>query len=157
LRMLAAYNAGSYQIAERDAGQLLGSGALPDNEIRLVRARILVDTSQEGDNTNIDEALGLLNNIGNNISEELLAVANEYRARAHLRRRSFGDALNAVDRALANTETGSRHYLRGQILEGLGRNDDAIEEYQWVLSWSNVYPYPYAPDAREHLEALGGA
>ncbi len=155
-RMIAAYHAGNFTIAEADAQELLGTGVLPDDEIRLLRARILVDNADNLDGNPLSEALSLLNSIGDGLPPEQAPIADEYRARANLGLRNFGDALTNIDRALT-VETGTRHYLRGQILEGMGRDDDAREEYEWVLTWAQVYPYPFAAEAQMRLEDLSSA
>jgi hypothetical protein len=80
----------------------------------------------------------------------MIPIANEYRARAHFALGNLGDALNAVNNALA-VETGSRYYLRGQIYEAREEFDNAIADYEWVTRWSRVFPYPFADDAAEGI------
>jgi hypothetical protein len=69
-----------------------------------------------------------------------------------------------VNSALRGGETGTRHYLRGLILEARADMEDsatpeddrleAMREYEWVLAWSQVYPYSFFQDARRRLTAL---
>ncbi|MBZ0286204.1 MAG: tetratricopeptide repeat protein, partial [Anaerolineae bacterium] len=151
-RMLAAYNAGNYATAESDAEALLGAGVIPDSEIQLIQARILIDeAASEADYT---DALGILTNIGNNLPAESQPVANEYRARAQYNLEQYADALRLVNQALAAGETGSRFYLRGLIEEAQGDTEAALKDYNWVLTLSSVYPYPFLPDVRDRFEAL---
>jgi tetratricopeptide (TPR) repeat protein len=151
LRMQAAYESGNFAIAQDDADELLGSGVLSDGAIRLLQARILVD--EAGDSEDYREAIELLDAL-EGLPDDLQPTANEYRARAHFSLGNNGDALNAIDRAMAGGETGSRHYLRGQILEAQGEDEDALREYEWVLTWGAVYPYSFLPDVETRVEAL---
>lgn len=152
LRMQAAYNAGNIRVAEEDAQALLGQEVVADAQIQLLQARILVD--QEGGSSDYEQALDLLNTASGSLSADLRPIAEEYRARAQYHLGSYGDALRAITNALSAGETGSRHYLHGLILEAQGDTDDAAREYDWVLTWGAVYPYPFLPDARQRLEAI---
>ncbi|GIL11459.1 MAG: hypothetical protein BroJett038_01790 [Chloroflexota bacterium] len=152
LRMQAAYRAGNYRVAEDDAEALLGAGVVPDAEIQLLQARILID--EAGDSADFEQALNLLNAASTNLSGELRPLADEYRARALYNLGTYDDALRAITGALSAAETGSRHYLRGLILEAQGEVEAAARDYDWVLTWSQVYPYAFAPDARRRLQAI---
>lgn len=159
VRMQAAYAAGRYQIALDDARELNGGGAIPQTEIDLLRARALVDGAEEGDNAALQQALGLLTALpsSESITSEMLATVYEYTARAYLALGNQAAALQAIDTALAAEETGNRRYIRARILEAQGEDEDAISEYEWVLAWSQVYPFPFRGDAEAALEALRGA
>ena len=150
LRMQAAFQAGNYRIALSDASALLGSGVVPDAQIQFVRAQILVDQSNASNTQDLNEALTLLNNAPASARDK----ANEFRARAQFLLGDYQQALQSVDAALNTTETGSRRFLRGQILEALEKPEEAIREYEWVVSWSEIYPFPFLPQARSHLNAL---
>lgn len=153
-RMLAAYNAGNDATAESDAEELLGTGVIPDSEIQLIQARILIDEAKPENKNDFTDALNILTNIGNNLPDDLQPVANEYRARAQYNLEQYADALRLVNQALTAGETGSRYYLRGLILEAQGETEDALKDYDWVLTLSSVYPYPFLPDVRDRFEAL---
>ncbi len=153
-RMLAAYNAGNYATAKSDAAALLGENVIPDSAIKLLQARILVDEADEDEDEAFEAALELLDEINDSLTNDQLAAANEYRGWAHYRLRQFGNALTAVNAALGATETGSRHYLRGLIFEAQGRDSAALREYDWVLTWGRVYPYPFLRDVETRAEAL---
>ncbi len=152
-RMRAAYAAGSYGTASSDAEALLSSGVLADDEIRLLQARILVDQARDGDTETFASALALIPEPAS-LPLALQPVAHEYRARAQYGLGEFDDALRSVDAALARVETGSRRFLRGLILEAQGETQAALREYDWVVTWSAVYPYPFAAEARRRLNAL---
>ncbi len=153
-RMEAAYNAGNLGTALNDAEALLGTGIVPDNEIQLLRARILIDEANANDAEELATALELLNDIGNNIPADLQAIADEYRAQTHFLLGNYDDALRSVEAALVDTETGSRRFLRGQIFEALEQPAAAIGDYEWVLTWSEIYPYPFLPEARRRLRDI---
>ena len=127
---------------------------IADSEIQLIQARILIDEAQPDDQQDFEEALSLLNTIGNNILPELQPVANEYRARAQYNLEAYDDALTLVNQALTAAETGSRYYLRGLIQEAQGDTEAALRDYDWVLTLSAIYPYPFLPDVRDRAEAL---
>lgn len=152
LRMQAAYNAGNIRAAEEDVRALLGKGVIPDAQIQLLQARILVD--QDGGSSDNEEAVSLLNAAVTGLTADLRPIAEEYRARALYKLDSYDDALRAINNALAAGETGSRHYLRGLILEAQGDADEAARDYDWVVTWGTVYPYPFLPDARQRLQAI---
>ena len=154
-RMQMAYLDGDYELAAADAEDLLGSGALPDSQILLTQARILLDQAGASDMETHEEALSLLTRgINQGLPEDLRPIADEYLARTQFRLGNLGDALNAVDRALSAQETGSRHYQRGQILAWQGDRQGAIAEYEWVLTWNAVYPYPFGDESRLRLTRL---
>lgn len=152
-RMRAAYAAGSYGTASSDAEALLGSGVLADGELQLLRARILLDQARDGDTETLASALALIPAPAS-LPLALQPVAHEYRARAQYGLGEFDEALRSVDEALARVETGSRRFLRGLILEAQGKTEAALREYDWVVTWSAVYPYPFAAEARRRLNAL---
>ena len=148
-RIRVAYIVGEYDIAESDAEVLLGTGEITDSEIYLIRARIIVD--QANNESDFTDALNQLVQIGGNLPSSLIPVADEYRARAHLGLGNLGDALNAVNSALNRVESGSRHYIRGQILQEQEDFDDAIAEFEWVVTWSQVFDYPFAEDSAQRI------
>jgi tetratricopeptide (TPR) repeat protein len=153
-RMEVAYLAGKTAVAKSDAEALLGQNVVPDSQIKFLQARILIDEAQPDAQADFKQALDLLNEVGSVPEADLQGTAAEYRARAHLNLKQYADALRAIDTALAEAETGSRHYWRGQILEGQGKRDAALREYDWVLTWSAVYNYPFLEDVTARVEKL---
>lgn len=152
-RMQAAYLAGNFGVAEDDAETLLGTGALPDSEIQLLQARILIDEASPRNAEAYTQALTLIERASASIPADLIPIANEYRARALYANGQFSDALLRINSALTNAETGRRRFLRGEILEALEQPEAAIREYEWVLTWGEIYAYPFLPDVRDRLEA----
>ncbi len=154
LRMQAAYAAGNSFSARNDIQALYGSNVVPDAELRLLEARLLLDEAQPDDRLDFERGLQLLDVAVNDLPETLLPTANEYRARALYNLERNGDALGAIDRALAAGDSGSRRYLRGLILEAQGETEAARREYDWVLTLGELYPYPFLPDVRQRLAGL---
>jgi tetratricopeptide (TPR) repeat protein len=150
LRMYAAYYAGRYGTAQEDADDLIGSGIIPDEEIKLMQARILVDTAEDGDETQLNAAFNLLREAGDVPNQP--GVAAEYRARVEYRLGAFENALTSITTALDAGESGSRYFLLAQILEELDEYAAAARAYEWVVTWSNIYPYPFLPEAQEGLQ-----
>jgi len=153
-RMQAAYLAGNFGVAQDDAESLLGLGILPDSEILLMRARIMIDEASPQDSEILAQALALLDAANPDLPDNLVPVANEYRARALYATGQFNDALVGINSALSAAETGRRRFLRGEILEALEQPEAAVREYEWVLTWGEIYAYPFLPDVRDRLETL---
>jgi tetratricopeptide (TPR) repeat protein len=153
-RMQVAYQAKDYQIVQSDAEALLGKDIVSDDEIKLLQARSLIDPAEGEDRETFRDALGILNDIGNTLPAELQPVESEYRARANYNLRSYANALQAIDEALKAGDTGTRHYLRGLILEAQGKRDAALREYDWVLTWSEIYVYDFLSDVQERVGKL---
>ncbi len=161
LRMQEAFAAGKYDQALADAGALSGSGAAPAGVINLVRGASMVAQAQagEGDKATYQQAAGFLNQalVTTEIAgSDLRGTANEYLARAQLELNNTSDALDAINAALNVDQTGSRHYWRGRILQAQNDKNGAINDYEWVLSWSEIFPYPFRIDAEDRLTALSG-
>lgn len=150
-RMFAALNAGNYATALSDADDL--TGVVDAGRLDLVRARSLIESATPGDQTAYQEASSLLAGV-TGLSQRETAIAQEYLARAELELGRPATALRAIDAALAVEQTGTRHHLRGRILEAQGDRAGAIREYEWVLTWSQIYPLPVRADALNRLEAL---
>lgn len=152
-RMQIAYTLGEFEVAQEDAALLLSNDQGNTDLARLIQARILVDNATNDDDYN--QALQLLTAINrDNLDTLTLADVDDYLAQIYFALDSQGDALNAINRALAVVETGSRHYLRGQIFEAQEEPLNAILEYEWVLTWDRVYDYPFAEDARQRIQRI---
>jgi tetratricopeptide (TPR) repeat protein len=149
-RMLAAYNAGNLATAESDAEALLGKSVLPDGEIKLLQARILVDGAKPDDQDAFNQALTLLDDAGQtSLPDALKPVQQEYLARVDYGIGKYDDALAAINQSLTTVETGSGHYWRGVILEAQGNTDAALREYAEAEK-----VYQHSGLQRELVEAL---
>jgi tetratricopeptide (TPR) repeat protein len=153
-RMRMAYASGDYDTVETDAAILLGSGAVSDSEVNLYLARILIDRIDPTDTESFSTALGLLNRVGTGLPPELVPVADEYRARAHLALGNLNDALTAINRALDVLETGSRRYLRGVIFDARADATSALRDYEWLVTWDEVFNYPFMDDVLVRMQAI---
>jgi tetratricopeptide (TPR) repeat protein len=151
LRMEAAYQGGNLSTALTDLENLRGTGAVPASALDLLNARILIDRASQNDTETLNRALDLLSG---SLPSGSQPIASEYRARAQYLLGQYTDALGSVDAALTAAETGSRHFLRGQILEALEQPEQAVREYEWVVTWSEIYPYGFLPQARQRLRSL---
>lgn len=125
--------------------------------IPLVRGGALVEQAQPGDSAAYSDAVQFLTQAlaSSDVARtEWRGAANEYLARAQLELGDFEAATAAIDAALSAGETGSRHYWRGRILEAQGDTVGAARDYEWVLAWSEVFPYPFRIDAEDRLAQL---
>lgn len=145
-RMRVAFRIGEYDLAESDAAALFDTGQVSNDELRLIQARILINLADADDRTDYTQALNELNQIGGELPAELVPVADEYRARAHLALDNLDEALNAINRAIGAVETGTRFYLRAQILQEQMAYQAALADIEWILTWSRVYAYPFLDD-----------
>ncbi len=157
-RMQEAFAAGDYDQALSDAESLTGNDSVSQGIVNLIHGAALVEQAQPGTTSNYTKAAPLLTQaVGSTditASPQLRGEANEYLARAKLGTHSYDEALNAINAALALGDTGSRHYYRGLIEQAQNDKASAIDDYEWVLAWSQVYPYPFRVDAQNRLNAL---
>lgn len=156
-RMLSAYNAGEYDIALRDVRNLDGSDEVSAGDLELLRGQILVDTAQSAND--YQDGLSALSDavVRLGVSDESRAVADEYLARANFELGNFDQALLDINRALAppfGADTGTRRFLKGQILQALEDYVAARNEYEFVIAWGEIYPYPFLEDAQENYEEV---
>jgi len=153
-RMLAAYNNNDYEVALNDARDLRGTRVVSAGDLALMQGRILVDTAETIADYN--DALQQLNDavINLGVSEEGRAIAEEYMARANFEVQNFDQALLNIDRALIAGETGSRHYLKGQILQAQEDYVAARDEYEFIISWGQIFPYPFFEDSQERYAEM---
>ena len=156
LHMQAVYDEGDYTAALNDAETLIEAG----NGNGIANAILGCALVQTADDTNsawqraavmLVEAAAL-----DALPPDARARTQECLAQAQLALGNEGEALQAIDAALALGETGSRRYLRGQVLQASGEADAAIAEYEWVLAWSQLYPFPFRVDVEDRLDALRG-
>ncbi len=159
LRMQAAFAAGDYAQASADADNLSGQGVVPAGIVELVKGGSLVEQAVVTDRGAYQQAVHLLDQaiISTGVAgTDLAGVANEYLARAQMKLGDTEAALTAINAALAVEETGSRHYLRGQIREAAGDTETAQRDYEWVIAWSEIYDYPFRAEAQDRLDVLRG-
>lgn len=157
-RALAAYRVGRFAETVDDLEVLLEQDP-QQAEWLLLQARALVEganpNNEDTYRANMDAALDILNrNFPNSLDEALRPQAYEYRSRILFSEGRERDALNDIETALEQQESGSRHYWRGRIQEELGNLDEAQREYEWVETWGKIYRYPFLVDALDRLSAI---
>lgn len=156
LRLQAAFGAGRYQTALSDIDDLLGRNALSDDELRMIQAQINYELMVQADTLNaanlnpIISALETVNANGN-LTPNQRARINLTLAQANLALGNRDAALNQVNIYLANEDSLMGHYVRGQIYEAMNDRTEAQREYEWVLLWSQVYPFSERADVEAKL------
>jgi tetratricopeptide (TPR) repeat protein len=156
-RMQTAVEIGRFADALEDAEALAGSPNVPQGLVNLVRGRAIVESADEGDRALFQQAAEFLDQavISPDLADpDLRGLALEYLARAQYELDSTESALETIQSALDIAETGSRRYWRGRINEAENNDDAAALDYEFVLTWSQVYAYPFRVDAEERLNAL---
>ncbi|MBN1427435.1 MAG: tetratricopeptide repeat protein [Anaerolineae bacterium] len=88
------------------------------------------------------------------LEQEQHAIVLENQAYAFYKVGDLNNAFQNIEAALKISETGTRHYYRGLILESLRDYDRAALEYEWVLFWDQVYHYPFGKDLTARLEEV---
>ncbi len=157
-RMQAAFLAEDFATASADSEALRGQNAVSDAELNLLQTRILLHDTATTDEAAARRALELLTGIDDGLPADLRPVAAEYRAQAQFILGEFEAALQSITAALTSADTARRHYWRGRIHEALGDTEAALLDYDWVLTWSAYFEYPFAADARFRSgELRGGA
>lgn len=148
-RMIAAYNSGDYQTAQRDAERLEDTNVVSNGDLALLQGQILADTARNQADWEdaLNQIVQAVVQIG--VSPESRAIADEYIARANYELGNYSDALSSINRAISVGETGTRHYLKALILEAEEDYVEAREEYEFLLAWSEIFPYPFIDDVQE--------
>ncbi len=160
-RARAAFLAGRYGEALEDLEVLIEQ--LPDrHDLQLLRAQALVDGANPAHEETYTEALDSALNILSGSFPATLdgssrAQAYEYRSRILFTREFYRDALRDIDLALAEEESGSRHFWRGRIEQEQGNLENAQREFEWVRLWGSIYSYPFLPEAIRALESITAA
>ncbi len=156
-RTIVAYNAGEYDTALQDIRRLEQSDAVSAGDLELLRGQILVNTAES--TADYEEALSALSNaiLTLGVSDDSRGNADEYLARANFAVGNFTQALNDINRSLTppfGGETGSRRFIKGQIMQALEDYEGARDEYEFVIAWAQIFPYPFIDEARENYEEV---
>lgn len=157
-RMQTAVQFGRYADALNDAEALANSPNIPQGTVNFVRGLALVASSDPGDTARFQQAESFLRSaldspeLANNTT--MRGAAYESLAQAQFELNDDKAALESIESSIALGETGSRRYWRGRINEASNQPAAAIRDYEFVLAWSQIYPYAFRGDAEEHLNAL---
>jgi len=142
--MRAAYFAGQTSAARTTAESLLTRGLSTNGTVNLFLGRILVDSTRASDTETLQRALGYLSQASSSLtSRDDRATAQEYIARVQLNLDDPEAALAAINTALNVGDTARRRYVRAQILLETGEDAAALSDYEWVLAWSEVFPFNF--------------
>ncbi|MDQ7036297.1 MAG: hypothetical protein Q9P01_16130 [Anaerolineae bacterium] len=148
-RMNVAFVVGDFETVLSDAETLLEGGGVSDAQIFLLQGRIFVERGeyQEGLDT-----LQLATQRG--LALEDRPLANEYLARANLGLDNLNDALTAINEALEAQETATRRFIRAQINQEQRDLSSALNDYEFVLTWGQVYSYPFIEEAQAGYDEI---
>ncbi len=152
-RMEAAYNAGSYQIAIRDANEVGSRAGNQAWRAQLIEARALVDQDPRDANI-LAQAQPLLEAAQVSAPASQRGIVLEYLARVQLITIDVETALATIDAAIQIGDSAARRAVRGQILEASDDETGAIREYQWALTLSEIVPYAGRAGIEDRLAAL---
>lgn len=165
-RYQLAYLNQDYELATEDLTILQTANAISEAQFVILNARIQMDQEELDEEGELQQTLTTLRNLRpGDIPDELRPVMDETIARIEFALGNANRALQAVDAALNAEGTASRHVLRGQILqaqaEAATRDDARLDlyvqaqrEYDFVLSWSVLYRYPFLEDVQERYETV---
>jgi tetratricopeptide (TPR) repeat protein len=162
----AAFNVGDFRQAREDLETLIEVAPSAVRRLMLGQVQVQLEDYEDAAET-ITAALG-----DGTLSAERRATAHEYLARAyyHQAEAQFDEdgaggavpplvtqALSEIESALDGDPSAARYYYRGLIHELAGNLENARADYEWVLSWQDVYGYAFRVDALDHLDAVNEA
>jgi tetratricopeptide (TPR) repeat protein len=156
------FASGDFEAVLDVAEDLLDSGDAPRANVLFYQGRAYIQLGSEENQENYELGIEALNSaIANGLSQDESAEAQEYLARANFALGETEAALTAINAAIASEATTSRRFLRGQILEAQGnrsgRNADfeaALLDYEYVLSWGQIYSFPFLEEAQRSYDAI---
>lgn len=153
-RMLAAYSVGDYDVALRDIERLTDTRVVSNGDLALLEGQILTDTAETlaEYNTAFEKLTEAVLTFG--VSEESRPIAEEYLARVNFELDDFDQALLNINRSLIAEETGSRRYLKGQILQAQENYEDARTEFEFLIAWGEIFPYPFLEDVQNRYDEV---
>ncbi|MEP7292674.1 MAG: tetratricopeptide repeat protein [Chloroflexota bacterium] len=158
LRMRAAFDLDDFDQVVADAQALSGNESVDQVLVSLVYGSALVERAQDSDTALNQQAAQLLTQaVASAPNADLRGSAYEYLARAQLNLGQEDAAADSISAALNSGESGSRHFWSGRIHEALNQETSAMRDYEWVLAWSEIFPFPFRVDAETRLDALRGA
>lgn len=156
-QLYLSLSAEDYDLAQELTANLAEDGIIQQGFANYVEARALAATATDEAPLTTDqfEQIATLLDVG--VSQ----IPERYRADAHLLRaiaylETDGDtnnALNFVDSSLSSQENIFARLVRGQALEALERYEDALKEYEQVITWSQLLP---AAEQQHISEASAG-
>ncbi len=154
-RLAASFAAEDYDSVLLDAEELIGERGVNQSEVLYYQGLSLIAQAQagEGANDNYERAIDALDRaltIG--LASSLRPIAQENLAFANLEERNFDDALTAINNALDNDYTADRLYLRGQILDAQGSLEEALLDYEFLVTWGQYFNFPFYEEVLSRYE-----
>jgi tetratricopeptide (TPR) repeat protein len=160
-RMQAAYLAGNDTLALNDAEALATVEDIPQSQLDFIQARVAFDRDPSN-----PEVLVQLSNVvlSGELNDESRAIANTLLAQAYVLSGDSANALTAITAAINVEDTAERRYIRAQVWE-VRANDSsdnqrqsflvqARNDYEFVITWSQYFTFPFTNDARERYQEL---
>ena len=157
-RLQASYSTGDYESVLADVEELLGASGVNQAEVLYYQGLTLIDLADDGQ-AGGDYALAaeaLTGALDGNLPANLRSTAQENLAWAYLQQNSFDEALPAIDGALEANSTAYRRYLRGLILEGQGELQQALLDFEYIVTWGQYYNFPFFDEALQNYEQTLG-
>jgi tetratricopeptide (TPR) repeat protein len=155
-RLQASFSAGDYADVLLDVEELLGDDSVEQNEVLYYQGLSLIALAQAGDELGDYElAIEALNDaLSRNLPANLRPNAYENLAFVNLEEGNYNDALEAINNAIESSSTAYRIYLRGQILEGQNNSDEALLDYEFIVTWGQYFDLPFYENALERYQQL---
>ncbi len=147
-RLRAALALKNYGAALDDVDALLRAN--PNDLSALLTKADLAIRAQKFD----DAGAILTDTFVNGLTGDDKATALLYRGIVRFQSQTFDKALEDINASLAVHDSGLGRYYRGQIYEALKRSQNALEDYQWLVFWNQVYKYDFMDDVNERVTRL---
>lgn len=154
-RLAASFAADDYEAVLLDAEELIGARGVNQSDVFYYQGLALIEQARAGNgaNDNYDRAIESLNRaLDVGLASALRPIAQENLAFANLEARNYDDALVAINNALDNNFTADRLYLRGQILDGQGSLDEALIDYEFLVTWGQYFNFPFYEEVLSRYE-----
>jgi tetratricopeptide (TPR) repeat protein len=159
--MNAAFAAGEFELALADSEALFGSGALTNDEVKLIEARavlaLTINAEPDERRAALQRADDALDFVGGNLPSSLRAEAGVTRASVLLERGFAVEAAEAATEALALVNSPELRLIRGRAYEERSQIDLAARDYQRVLDETIDTDENLAFEARAGLERVAVA
>jgi tetratricopeptide (TPR) repeat protein len=160
-RMNAAFAAGEFELALADSEALFGSGALTNDEVKLIEARsvlaMTINAEPDERRAALQRADDALDFVGVNLPTGLRAAAGVTRASVLLERGFPIEAAEAATEALTLVNSPELRLIRGRAYEQRDQIDLAARDYQRVLDETIDTDENLAYEARAGLERVAVA
>lgn len=155
-RLQADFSTGNYDTVLESAEELLETSGINRAEVRYYQGLTLIVLADNRDSSgNYGQAAEALTNaLAGNLPGNLRSNALENLAWAHLQDRNPTEALTAINDALDTRSSAYRIYLRGLILDADGNQEEAILDFEYIVTWGQYYSFPFFDEARDAYDRL---